>query len=357
MKTRAPSHILSARRTINAVISTAAMAVTAVMLSPPAAGQVIVGGEGPPNVIIDYSVLDELGSAPTVPQLLMDRPAGRPAAPYSYSTGPRFPLLSGSGRWENQGPVVLKPPPPAVTQRPARKARAAAPVRKPPRKPASAARELAPKAPEAPKVAKAPRPPPRKKPAETVAERARPESLMPPPPPNIAPAPAEDIPPPPPPRVNMAKLPEPPPPAPPPPSTPPSQATPPAVKPPAVKANSATQTAAVPRVEPTIRPGSLRRIGFAPGSAKLNGSAADELKAVADAMARDEALRIQLLAYAGQADDSASQARRLSLSRALAARSQLIEQGVRSTRIDVRALGNKSAGGPSDRIDIIVTKR
>jgi outer membrane protein OmpA-like peptidoglycan-associated protein len=74
-------------------------------------------------------------------------------------------------------------------------------------------------------------------------------------------------------------------------------------------------------------------------------------------MSRDQALRIQLLAYAGQASDSASQARRLSLSRALAARSQLIEQGVRSTRIDVRALGNKSAGGPTDRIDIIVSKR
>ena len=171
---------------------------------------------------------------------------------------------------------------------------------------------------------------------------------MPPPPPRIAPAPGEEVPPPPPPsRVNVAKLPDPPPAAP-----PPRQATPPAAK-----SNTATQTAAMPKVEPTIRPGSLRRIGFAPGSAKLNGSAADELKVVADAMERDEALRIQLLAYAGQADDSASQARRLSLSRALAARSQLIEQGVRSTRIDVRALGNKSAGGPADRIDIIVTKR
>ena len=101
----------------------------------------------------------------------------------------------------------------------------------------------------------------------------------------------------------------------------------------------------------------MRRIQFPAGSAKLGSGATSELGNIAKAMAGDRALRVQLLAYAGQAGDSASQARRLSLSRALAARSKLIEQGIRSTRIDVRALGNKSAGGPADRVDIIVTKR
>lgn len=101
----------------------------------------------------------------------------------------------------------------------------------------------------------------------------------------------------------------------------------------------------------------MRRIQFPTGSAKLSGSAATKLTNIATAMGRDKALRIQLLAYAGRVGDSASQARRLSLSRALAARSKLIEKGIRSTRIDVRALGNKSAGGPEDRVDIIVTKR
>jgi outer membrane protein OmpA-like peptidoglycan-associated protein len=89
----------------------------------------------------------------------------------------------------------------------------------------------------------------------------------------------------------------------------------------------------------------------------LSNKASLGLENVAAALSEDAGLRIQLLAYAGQIGDSPSQARRLSLSRALAARSKLIEQGVRSTRIDVRALGNKSAGGPADRIDIIVTKR
>ena len=103
--------------------------------------------------------------------------------------------------------------------------------------------------------------------------------------------------------------------------------------------------------------GSSVRVGFTPGSTKLDSPAEENLKKIAGALQEDEALRIQLLAYAGATSDSASQARRLSLSRALAARSSLISQGVKSARIDVRALGNKSEGGPPDRIDIIVTKR
>ncbi len=74
-------------------------------------------------------------------------------------------------------------------------------------------------------------------------------------------------------------------------------------------------------------------------------------------MKGDDALRLQLLAYAGGAAQTPSQARRLSLSRALAVRARLIEKGIRSTRIDVRALGNKSEGGPPNRVDIIITTR
>jgi outer membrane protein OmpA-like peptidoglycan-associated protein len=43
----------------------------------------------------------------------------------------------------------------------------------------------------------------------------------------------------------------------------------------------------------------------------------------------------------------------LSLSRALAVRAFLIEQGVRSTRMDVRALGDKVPDGPVDRVDVL----
>ena len=61
---------------------------------------------------------------------------------------------------------------------------------------------------------------------------------------------------------------------------------------------------------------------------------------------------MQLQAYAGEPNLSASRARRLSLSRALSARSYLIKRGIRSTRIDVRALGNKTSTGEPNRVDL-----
>ena len=42
---------------------------------------------------------------------------------------------------------------------------------------------------------------------------------------------------------------------------------------------------------------------------------------------------------------------------ALAIRSFLIENGVRSTRIDVRALGNKTSEEPLNRVDLNVSER
>ncbi|MBI1777249.1 MAG: OmpA family protein [Proteobacteria bacterium] len=80
------------------------------------------------------------------------------------------------------------------------------------------------------------------------------------------------------------------------------------------------------------------------------------LKQLAERLKSNESLRLQLLAFASGTPETASQARRLSLSRALAVRSYLIEQGVRSTRIDVRALGSRTAEGSSpDRVDLVVS--
>ena len=66
---------------------------------------------------------------------------------------------------------------------------------------------------------------------------------------------------------------------------------------------------------------------------------------------------LQLMAYAGGESLSSGKARRLSLSRALSVRSYLIENGVRSTRIDVRALGNKTAEEPLNRVDVTIAER
>lgn len=174
---------------------------------------------------------------------------------------------------------------------------------------------------------------------------------------------------------------------PPPPQALTQPATPPAEKPQAVQAQAApaavdeTQTApaptgtavvvdlppkasapapAVASLPPATGPlgdGDNMRIVFEADSSKLPQDARNALKALSDQMGKQDALRLQLLAYAGNTDTSASAARRLSLSRALAVRSFLIENGVRSTRIDVRALGNKSTDEVTERVDITVVER
>tara|TARA_B100000700_G_scaffold331534_1_gene465291 strand:- start:1057 stop:1914 length:858 start_codon:yes stop_codon:yes gene_type:complete len=106
-----------------------------------------------------------------------------------------------------------------------------------------------------------------------------------------------------------------------------------------------------------FKPSEEFRLAFGTGSAEIAARSNTKLDKVVQILKRDGNLRLQLLAYAGGGSQTPSQARRLSLSRALAVRSRLIEKGIRSTRIDVRALGKKSDGGPPDRIDIIITAR
>ena len=93
---------------------------------------------------------------------------------------------------------------------------------------------------------------------------------------------------------------------------------------------------------------------FAPGSSDLTAAARKSLDRIATQLNSNESIRMQLMAYAGERKMSASKARRLSLSRALAVRSHLIKKGVRGTRIDVRALGNKVPTGRPNRVHLRV---
>ncbi len=109
--------------------------------------------------------------------------------------------------------------------------------------------------------------------------------------------------------------------------------------------------------EPAPAAGEILSIPFAGGSSELPGGAEGDLQAIADQLGASDTLRAQVKAYADGSTGSASSARRLSLSRALAVRSILIEMGVRSTRIDVRALGDRNEGGAPDRVDVLVINR
>ena len=101
-------------------------------------------------------------------------------------------------------------------------------------------------------------------------------------------------------------------------------------------------------------PGGLR-VTFGPGRSDMTAATSDAVRALARASGKIPSYSVTGLA-AGSGDDP-SAARRLSLARGLAIRALLINEGVASTRIYVRALGNNAeaigAAAP-DRADIVV---
>lgn len=148
--------------------------------------------------------------------------------------------------------------------------------------------------------------------------------------------------------VSVAKTTAPPP--------PPAQTAPPAPpKTSKAPAAAAVATAAPAKIE--VKPGRAMRIGFDAANTKLTDADKPNLLALATAVRGKSDFRLQLLAYAGGKDLSTSKARRMSLSRALSVRSFLIENGIRSTQIDVRALGKKTTEKPVNRVDVNLARR
>jgi outer membrane protein OmpA-like peptidoglycan-associated protein len=100
-------------------------------------------------------------------------------------------------------------------------------------------------------------------------------------------------------------------------------------------------------------PAGATRILYTAETDDVPSTATAELDAIAQDMVANQDKRIQVMSYAAGTEDTESKARRKSLARGLAIRSYLMHAGVPSTRIDVRALGNKAEGGPADRVDIV----
>jgi len=122
----------------------------------------------------------------------------------------------------------------------------------------------------------------------------------------------------------------------------------------AAPATTPTVAAVEPATTPSAAPTPAKadplkiRILFSADSIELQEQVKPALAQLASQLKADKDMQIQLLSYASGGD-----ARRLSLTRALAVRANLIAQGIDSTRMIVKARGDKSDGGNPDRLDIV----
>jgi len=367
-----PLHFQAARR-VNAWRLLALLTMFTVIGAGVAPAQVVVGGDRSPSVSVDLTVLDRLGAAPTLPQLFgasgggtsvaTPPPAQRsPAATASRKSssatakhtrtrrvarrktksGTRVAQAHKTAPAAAASAIHLTPPTGGDATRIARSARApslATPVRPaaavsvtpPPASPPIPAAPQAAALPTTPSLAPttppevAPAPP--RQPSPTADDQSAASVVA--PQPSVGPAPQ---PPAPPPDVASAK-----------PAAPAPAAAPPAP----VQVASAGSAALAPSV-----------VKFAPGAADLPPGSQAVLDGVAAKMLASDAIRVQLIAHATGDADQAMEARRVSLARAVAVRAYLIDKGVRSLRMDVRALGNRADDGPvGDQVDLVLVNQ
>ncbi len=101
-------------------------------------------------------------------------------------------------------------------------------------------------------------------------------------------------------------------------------------------------------------------IEFLPDQSEVETSRIDAIRFVAgslrNALAETPTLKVEVMAYGGTPGDKGSDARRLSLQRALSVRQILIDSGIAQDRITVHAMGGVEDGGPADRVDIFTHK-
>ena len=344
-------------------LARAGVAVGVMVLAGPSAAQVIIGGDtdGQPSVVIDQGVLDALGPSRGF----------APPSPYPATPG-AAPAASAPSH-----PVDLRPAParPAVTVAQPPSWRPPLPGRRP--DPEVAVAEVTESPPDDTVGVDPPDmatdiPAPAAEPSDVVAQREPDQAGMTPAEP-AEDAPSTD-------RSSLTVLTQPlgagllvnnaPPPeaeddaAAPPEADVPDEAAAPVAPPPAETPAEPNQTAdqvaelpnadtvaAAPPAEPPSTDLTLS-IPFDVGADSLGEEALDLLGDVVDRMTASPEPRLSIVAYATGDAGTARNARSLSLTRALAVREYLMTQGVRLTRIDMRALGDTADDDPRDRIDL-----
>jgi outer membrane protein OmpA-like peptidoglycan-associated protein len=96
----------------------------------------------------------------------------------------------------------------------------------------------------------------------------------------------------------------------------------------------------------------MSRVRFLTGKSEITVQAQELLDELA-ARLLQSTVRVRLAAFSGRAGDLSSEARRLSLTRALAIRNYLSAKGVTPDRVDVLAFGG-APDGVTDRVDVLV---
>jgi len=122
---------------------------------------------------------------------------------------------------------------------------------------------------------------------------------------------------------------------------------------PAAPAGMVTITADAPGAAVAL-PGGLR-VTFGPGQSDMTPAVSEAVRTLARSTGKLQTFNVTALAAGG--GDDMSVPRRLSLARGLAIRALLINEGIASTRIYVRALGSNAEAigtAPADRTDIMV---
>lgn len=116
---------------------------------------------------------------------------------------------------------------------------------------------------------------------------------------------------------------------------------------------AASEVGATPDQVVALSGGDGFRVFFPVGEARITDEAGRLLDGIAQRLLEDDALRIRLRTYASVLpDETAGDARRLSLNRALAIRTLLNDRGIDVRRIEVLALGDPADGTPPDRADL-----
>ncbi len=118
-------------------------------------------------------------------------------------------------------------------------------------------------------------------------------------------------------------------------------------------AAAATTAAAGPAQPAPTPPELLGRLAFDKDQVILDDRQRQELDKIATRLRANPALRIMIDSYASPREGQASDARRISVKRAVALRKYLITKGLVQERISVRALGDTVADEPKDRADVM----